>query len=676
MSASIALLAAAALASVASLRKGVQGGRNEEVKAYDLPDIPADRKITRAGFPWPQDTPVYHATTAGLAIQRQGFRTREQGAKSALGGGHKRSVSTTLSFEHAASIALGLDTLRRLATRELSIAELVDRLHDEIGVNLMDLRLLGIEGFAGLNSEEEIRERISLFDRGFILFGVDWSKFPDFKPPAGSVDVERGPHYIRGMAPAGSGPIPKWTIDYRDVAFGVYRSSLRMGSHRDACFDPLFMGTDMEALAAIPERSVGVFTLRVKIPRVSTSPQGAADLGYFDPQYVRWAGRIESMYGDAEGALDGSFADWRESASNRSLIHGGYRSDYMAPIPDQYAKMEGNVPADPRQWLARQQGARTKDQTTLYYENEHELRVFDPSKIEIVSFMGMDELRRHFRLGDRLTFPFFDGKKVDVRVWPPGVRRAPSVQLRVRQDPGPRGGRAPSPDAAGSAARRAVKGQQLSLPGLRSRSPSTIAQSAAALKGDHAQGASARTPKGRGPWGQRVATPQAPPPSPARPLGYHCSGRPLESGVFRGPIRSYEGSAHEPEIREVVFGNGGLRDELFELGLDRFPEEGEDHEEWSSRLFKALKDLGIEIVFVAEEPLGGEGGARLGAGYSNDFGRYCAEIHLSEDVSVGHFPDHHVSGRATAILYDSRRGRPQIHPVDTRGELEIIEFPW
>ena len=221
-----------------------------------------------------------------------------------------------------------------------------------------------------------------------------------------------------------------------------------------------------------------------------------------------------------------------------------------------------------------------------------------------------------------------------------------------------------------------MKGQQLSLPGFRSRSPSAITQSAAALKGDHAQGASARTPKGRGPRGQRVATHQAPPPSPARPLGYHCSGRPLESGVFRGPIRSYEGSVHEPEIREVVFGNGGLRDELFELGLDRFPEEGEDHEEWSSRLFKALKDLGIEIVFVAEEPLGGEGGARLGAGYSNDFGRYCAEIHLSEDVSVGHFPDHHVSGRATAILYDGRRGRPQIHPVDIRGELEIIEFPW
>jgi hypothetical protein len=673
MSANIALLAAAALAGVASLRKSVQGGRNEGVRAYDLPDIPEDRKITRAGFPWPQDTLVYHATTAGLAIQRQGFRTREQGAKSALGGGHNRSVSTTLSFERAASIALGLDTLRRLATRELSIAELVDRLHDETGVNLMDLRMLGIGGFAGLKSEEELRERISLFDRGFVLFGVDWREFPDFKPPAGSVDVQKGPHYIHGMAPAGSGPFPKWTIDYRSVAFEVYRSSIRMGSYRDACFDPLFLGTDMEALAAVPERGIGVFTLRVKIPRVSASPQGAVDLGYFDREYVRWAGRIESMYGDAEGALDGFSSDARMYASNRPLIYDGYRSDYMEPIPDRYAKMDGNVPADPRQWLARQQGVRTKDQTMLYYESEHELRVFDPSKIEIVSFMGMEELRRHFRLGDRLTFPFFDQKWMDVRVWPPGVRRAPMAPLRVRQGAGSKGGRASSPDAAGSAARRAAKGQQLSLPGLRSRSPLAITQADATPKGGHAQGAPSRISKGRGPRGQRAV---APPPSPARPLGYHCSGRPLEPGAFRGSIRSYEGSVHEPEIRDVVFGSGSLRDELSGLGLDHFPEEGEDHEEWSGRLFKALKDLGIEIVFVSEEPLGGERGVRLGTGYSNDFGRYCAEIHLSGDVSVGHFSDHHVSGRATAILYDSRKGRPQIYPVDTRGELEIIEFPW
>jgi hypothetical protein len=157
-------------------------------------------------------------------------------------------------------------------------------------------------------------------------------------------------------------------------------------------------------------------------------------------------------------------------------------------------------------------------------------------------------------------------------------------------------------------------------------------------------------------------------------LGYHCSRYPLE-GEFYGSLDSYQGSAHGPEIREAVFGNDRLRRELSKKGITAFPDEGEDTEKWSNRFFRALSKLGIEIVFVAEEPLGGENYVRSTTGLRNDFGRYCAEIHLAKDAIIGFFPDHHVSGQATAILYDVKKGRPQIRPVNTDDELEPIEFP-
>ena len=157
-------------------------------------------------------------------------------------------------------------------------------------------------------------------------------------------------------------------------------------------------------------------------------------------------------------------------------------------------------------------------------------------------------------------------------------------------------------------------------------------------------------------------------------LGYHCSRYPLVAGDFHGSLDSYQGSAHGPEIREAVFGNDRLRRELSKKGITEFPEEEEDTEKWSNRLFRALSKLGIEIVFVAEEPLGGDH-VRHTTGFRNDFGRYCAEIHLTKDAIIGFFPDHHVSGQATAILYDGKKGRPQIRPVNTDDELEPIEFP-
>lgn len=361
----------------------------EERLPVATPDAPAaDRTIQWNGFPWPQDTVVYHATRALGPIAREGFKTRVQGVGAAAGGRHQWSVSLTFLQQRAASIALGLHTLCRAARGDLTVVDLMRRLKLECpqgftnGLSSVDL---GIK----LDESEYVN-----FDEGLnfaVWYASDrwhgrWLR-ADEAPPAENAHV-----YTR-----------------LNAIFELYRRTLQSGSYVYECFDPLFIGTDMNALAKTDPNDIGVIAALLDVERVCCSDADTAvRLGFLS----EWQGR----------------ADVGNTSGCESDIELVVRQDQWAQRDREFRARDASERRKSAQtWRPREDraapwtvdylaGERTPDTTIVATDTEEEVRVFDPTKIRVLQASTVDDLRRQYALGDRLTFPWFDHATESIRI--------------------------------------------------------------------------------------------------------------------------------------------------------------------------------------------------------------------------------------------------------------------
>lgn len=363
------------------------------------------RDLNRNGFPWPVRTECFHATSATREITREGFKTREEGAPEALGGAWTRSVSFTLSLPRAASIALGLEVLIRGATRRMSCVELLRRLAEETpggiddgltsGYDLQDVVWAGEK--QGLGAVKSLLPVFARLDEGWAVVTIFDLEEGGEQPPSGAVRLtERS-----WICPPGSFSGYRYVTDYRRAFFNTYRSVLSWADHAQQAFNPHFTGTDMEALSKKNSKDVGLILTRLMIPRVCTDARGAVRLGYVSHEEMSRRREIVNMLQAAliscKAALD--------------------------PKGD-YDVERGRSPLDLHRWYdpkigayaITEEGERARRNTMLYEDREEELIVYATNRIVVDHVVLIEEARKELELGDRITFPWFDEREVDVRV--------------------------------------------------------------------------------------------------------------------------------------------------------------------------------------------------------------------------------------------------------------------
>ena len=442
-------------AQAASLPRGQQG-------AAEAPEL----TMTRAGFPWPEDTVLYHGTASMDPIREQGFKTRQQHKLQMAGGRHAWSVSFTLLPERAAAIALGLETMARCYRRSMPLVALLDKLREEIpGLTVQDLTM----GFELQNATWDVKDEgegmsliygiLEAMDASMIYAKLVVPEGREPSLPQGSSVWRRSESYREGYLDLVV-TIPKRSIarlakepgvsvysstDLPGMARGIYSRALQAGNRETigrmkglyACFNPFFIGGEsgVRFLTRTPMRSFGMIEATVAIPRVCTNAEGAVMLGYVEPGQVYsktqdghwWGGGSvpELLAGNKIRCVDcleraRARDDWdrkrADEACDHSLNSGWTRIERIgdARVVDE--------------------GSRSPSDTMEFEPGEQEIRVFDTGKIEIRRFVSMRQIRRRFGVGDRITFPWFDEKRRDVRVWPPGVDHGDGYRAESRYE--------------------------------------------------------------------------------------------------------------------------------------------------------------------------------------------------------------------------------------------------
>lgn len=370
-------------------------------------------EFTRQGFPWPLAQKVYHATPAMADILKQGFLTREQGAPSALGGNWNKSVSFTLSLPRAASIAIGLETLVKGAKKELSCQDLFGQLRKEApqatsqavysGFNLSDITHQydnDADRFRALS------ETLSYLDAGWVYY----RSYPDEIKYRFGISVQVGPmSWVMPASEAQKQGIEESRVhDYLDVFYEIYRNVLAYGRPGSEAFNPIWFLPDLLPLKSKKLESVGILVATLSIPNVCTDAVGAVRLGYLTP---------DDLHPMARNMLDLAEHSCRSALSvGDTLFEGGFDETYdrrqgLAALDVKYWR-------EPKlgKWTVKDAGLRQRASTMLFHDREEELIVFDPKKIKVVDQISIAEIRSFYNLGDRLTFPWFDDRQIDVRV--------------------------------------------------------------------------------------------------------------------------------------------------------------------------------------------------------------------------------------------------------------------
>ncbi len=363
---------------------------------------PRSLDLNRNGFPWPVRTECFHATSATKEILKTGFLTREQGAPEALGGRWKRSVSLTLSLPRAVSIALGLETLILGASKRMSCVELLERLVREVPGGIPDGLVSGYD----LQDVVFAAQKAGVKDPAEGLFPVferldqGWDVVAFLEHGEIPVGAEQIGHRS-WLVPPGLSAGFEYVTDFRKAFFETYRSVLHWASNAKEAFNPHFTGTDMAALAKKDPAAVGVISSRCMIPRVCTDARGAVRLGYATHDEMKARPEVVNMLQSAE-------------ISCQAALEGG----------SEYDVERGRTPLGLHRWhdpkiggyAIDDSGERTKRNTMLFHEREEELIVYATDRIVVDEVALVSALREDLGLGDRITFPWFDDKGVDVRV--------------------------------------------------------------------------------------------------------------------------------------------------------------------------------------------------------------------------------------------------------------------
>lgn len=354
--------------------------------------------FNRNGFPWPSATPLFHATAATKNILYEGFKTREQGTRAALGGSWTKSISFTLSLPRAASIAIGLETLIRGMTRNISCVELLECLYREAPVATE----MGIvHGFSLQNvtlQYTNIRDRfhylaqvLSYLDRGW-TFLTCFDSAPEVTKKGLKVGTNS---WVIPSKELSRKKIPDcYTVDYKTAFYNLYRSVLSFGRIEKEAFNPIWTLTDLDSLEEKKYTDVSVLICATSIPRICVDTAGAIRLGFISKKVVD--GRFRYL-------LDRAHSLCRVALSERG-------DDYINADLDVY--WEDNLDG----WLINNRGQRLRSDTMLFSNSEEEVIIYDTASIAVQDYMTVPDIRHYFSLDDRVTFPWFDDDEIDVRI--------------------------------------------------------------------------------------------------------------------------------------------------------------------------------------------------------------------------------------------------------------------
>jgi len=397
-------LAGLAVAGLVAQRRGARNGwdRDDDGVPQDAP------LLTWAGFIFPANTPLFHATGAMTAIRTGGFKTRSMGVEAAGGGRHIHSVSLTLSRRRAEALALGLYVLARGARGALSLSDLLDALERECPKGFK--RAMG-------DRVELTPEAVARYDRGEVRVEIGTSV--RYTERWVSAEVARDlPQEIEGR---------QVTTRTRDNVFlEVYTSVLRYAAREKECFNPLFIGTSMPALARVNLDDIGVLDCRVRPGmRVCTDSEGAYRLGYVTEHEARlYSFSCENEVEDwinAQRAARGLDLPWKSIAAGQAE---------RAYVQERDARRRASArgywaPKLSRGLVNYDIGNQIATEAMTYSNAEEEVRVFDPSAITVSArssstppSYGMPFIVDPF--GERIprvTAPWFDAATEDIAVW-------------------------------------------------------------------------------------------------------------------------------------------------------------------------------------------------------------------------------------------------------------------
>jgi hypothetical protein len=365
--------------------------------------------VTRAGWPWPTSYRMLHATTGLRAIAADRFRVRSQGLASALGGGTSEAVSFTLSRPIVDAVLVGLVTLRRGARGELSLHDLWQAFARECPKGTAELRTKGDP------DRNPVHHRY--MDQG--LFREQ--KYMGSRLPPGAIAEDEGWLGAQGVRyhrawwrkPVTRQEKAEARERRLNAFYQLYNALTAYGSGHDECYWPSFWGTDMEALARVDERDLGVITATSQIDRICLKAGGALQLGYLDrPTAHRWSAFLDRVGRDCRDAVD----------MDRSYRQRG-RQRPLAPMFVGY-----NSPSDHRvgPWHFVETGTAAPDSAMVYMDSMFEVRVYDPTKLTLVETQPASTYLAQRGLAGRVSAP-----KASDQTLPPGQPTPGSV---VRQE--------------------------------------------------------------------------------------------------------------------------------------------------------------------------------------------------------------------------------------------------
>lgn len=305
-----------ALGAVTALALGATARRGSRT-AIPVADPPV---LTPHGFPWPEDYPLWHATTGYRSLVKTGFKTRgqiarqagEQGrAVHAVGGGTDSAISFSCDYRVCEAILIGLGVLGRGARGELTLDDL-----------WTEARIACPRGAAAawqmFLKEGWTQERQDRLVDGWVLVRSSATprKLSDL-PPGAQVRTT----WFRALHPDRE-PVTDWdrnadtniAWDYwrpatkeerQDVFASHYKAILAMGESEKECYDPVFFLSNMDAIGACSEADLGIVEVRASIPRIVMEARAAVQLGYLTrAQAIRHEEVLRAWNHAAVSALD------------------------------------------------------------------------------------------------------------------------------------------------------------------------------------------------------------------------------------------------------------------------------------------------------------------------------------------------------------------------------------
>jgi len=366
------LAAVAALAAAGAVQK--RGSRNSHTV------------VTKEGWPFPAGYMQFHATAGLQSILRDGrFKTREQTGSSMTGGGTDKAVSLTLDPRVADAILIGLRTMRLVARGEMSLIDLHRKFKAECPKAVRKIEAKPDAEYAPV--------RIGRISKGLL----EKNNFMGRKLPPGAIAGDKGwegsdGRYHRSwwIKPSTAEDKAEQKRVFYDMIHRYYNYLTNMGSSTGECYWPSFWGTDVEGLAKMPADQLGFMRVTVDIERITTDARGLLMLGYLTENLAQYNQRdireINSyLTRDVEG--------------RRYRDNWGYKKSFYS------LKNMGS-------WSFEDTGEASRSTTMVFLPSMAEFRVYDPSKIRILSTQTADERLDSLGMEGRVTHPAFNERSL------------------------------------------------------------------------------------------------------------------------------------------------------------------------------------------------------------------------------------------------------------------------